>query len=153
MKVAGIYSELSHCVRLKVGAIIVKRGTPIAIGYNGMPNGEENVCELADGTTNPRVRHAEINALRKLIRSESNSEDSIMFLTHSPCPLCSIEIFESGIKAVFFETPFRDEEGLYYLCSKGVKVFQVNQQTKDIFEYNLFYKKFQLVKECTDIEY
>lgn len=45
MDVAERTSQLSHAVRLKVGAIIVKDDRIISIGYNGMPSGWDNNCE------------------------------------------------------------------------------------------------------------
>ena len=135
---SDIYGQLSYCTRLKVGAMIVKGDTPIAIGYNGMPSGEPNVCELADGTTDPRVRHAEVNALRKLIKSNETSEDAIMFVTHAPCQQCAIDIYESGIRIVFFKTEYRDTKGIYDLLQKGVKVYQVDVENQVIFEFTPF---------------
>jgi len=48
MDVAERTSQLSHAVRLKVGAIIVKDDRIISIGYNGMPSGWDNNCEDKD---------------------------------------------------------------------------------------------------------
>jgi dCMP deaminase len=45
MDVAERTSQLSHAIRLKVGAIIVKDDRIVSIGYNGMPSGWENNCE------------------------------------------------------------------------------------------------------------
>jgi len=45
MDVAERTSQLSHAIRLKVGAIIVKDDRIISIGYNGMPSGWDNNCE------------------------------------------------------------------------------------------------------------
>lgn len=135
-----IYADLSYCTRLKVGAMIVKGDTPIAIGYNGMPSGEPNVCELADGTTDPRVRHAEVNALRKLIKSNETSEDAIMFVTHAPCQQCAIDIYESGIRIVFYQNDYRDPKGIYDLLQKGVKVYQVDVDGNKIYEFTPFGK-------------
>ena len=137
-QVASVYSQLSYCTRLKVGAVIVKGDTPIAIGYNGMPSGEPNVCELADGTTDPRVRHAEVNALRKLIKSNETSEDAIMFVTHAPCQNCAIDIYESGIRIVFFQEEYRDSKGVQDLILKGVKVYQVIPDKNEIYEITQF---------------
>jgi dCMP deaminase len=124
--------ELSYCVRRKVGAVIVKDDSIISFGYNGMPSGEPNVCELADGSTNPRVRHAEINALRKLIRSSESSIGSIMFVTDSPCPNCAIEIAESGVAAVVFEREYSDVSGIIHLLNKEVKVYRVDTEERII---------------------
>ena len=38
-------SQLSHAVRLQVGAVIVKDDSVISYGYNGMPAGWDNNCE------------------------------------------------------------------------------------------------------------
>jgi dCMP deaminase len=38
-------SELSHAVRLHVGAVVVKDDCVISYGYNGMPAGWDNDCE------------------------------------------------------------------------------------------------------------
>lgn len=138
MEVAEVYSRLSYCNRLKVGSIIVKNDSVIAFGYNGMPSGEPNVCELADGTTDPRVRHSEINSLRKLIRSNESAVGAIMFVTHAPCPICAIEIAESGIAAVFFAHEYRNMAGVEYLLKKGVKVFKVDTTLGLVLEYCSF---------------
>jgi len=45
------FAELSHARRLKVGAIVVKDNRIISIGYNGMPAGWENDCEVVVGLT------------------------------------------------------------------------------------------------------
>ena len=38
-------AQLSHAVRLQVGAVIVKDDSVISYGYNGMPAGWDNNCE------------------------------------------------------------------------------------------------------------
>ena len=45
MDTAVRFAELSHAVRLKVGAIIVKDDRIISIGFNGTPSGWDNNCE------------------------------------------------------------------------------------------------------------
>jgi deoxycytidylate deaminase len=45
MRIAEIVSEQSKCIRAQVGAILVKDGNVIAIGYNGTPSGFCNDCE------------------------------------------------------------------------------------------------------------
>ena len=45
MDVAGRTSQLSHAVRLQVGAVIVKDNRILSYGYNGMPSGWDNNCE------------------------------------------------------------------------------------------------------------
>lgn len=38
-------AQLSHAVRLQVGAVIVKNDSVLSYGYNGMPAGWDNNCE------------------------------------------------------------------------------------------------------------
>jgi dCMP deaminase len=38
-------ADLSHALRLQVGAVIVKEDRVISMGYNGMPAGWDNNCE------------------------------------------------------------------------------------------------------------
>jgi dCMP deaminase len=149
-KAARLYAdELSYCVRLKVGAIIVKNDNAISFGYNGMPTGEPNVCELADGTTDPRVRHAEVNSIRKLARSHESALGAIMFSTDAPCPICAIEIYEAGIAAVIFETPYRDMAGVHQLLDKRIKVYRIDVKSRVIYEYDSFLKTEHIFKNDT----
>ena len=63
MQTAELFSQVSNCKKLKVGAIVVKNGSILAHGWNGTPSGfHTNCCEKEDGSTNPFVLHAEQNA-------------------------------------------------------------------------------------------
>jgi len=130
MRAAHIYGELSHARRLKVGALIVKDDRIISIGYNGMPSGWDNNCELEneDGSlkTKPEVLHAETNALAKLARSTESGDSADLFVTHSPCLDCAKLIFQSGIKRVFYANAYRDNAGLDFLQASGVEVQKID---------------------------
>jgi dCMP deaminase len=58
LRMAASWSELSHCERKKVGALIVKDEMIISDGYNGTPGGFENCCEDHEGNTHWYVLHA-----------------------------------------------------------------------------------------------
>ena len=45
MDIADRCSEMSHGVRARVGAVIIKDGNTISMGWNGMPAGMDNTCE------------------------------------------------------------------------------------------------------------
>lgn len=45
MDIAVRCSEMSYGVRAKVGAVIVKDGNTVSMGWNGMPSGMTNECE------------------------------------------------------------------------------------------------------------
>jgi dCMP deaminase len=130
MRAAHIYSDLSTARRLKVGALIVKDDRIISIGYNGMPAGWDNNCELEleDGTikTKPEVLHAETNAIAKLARSSESGLDATLFVTHSPCLDCAKLIYQSGIKHVYYAINYRDNSGITFLRNSGIQVEQLD---------------------------
>ena len=129
MATAHIYAQLSHARRLKVGAIAVKDGRIISIGYNGMPSGWDNNCEitLEDGSlkTRPEVLHAESNCITKMAKSNESGEGADMFITHAPCIDCAKLIYQSGIKRVFFGEAYRDDAGVRFLQNSGIPVEQI----------------------------
>ena len=137
MKTARIFGDLSHAVRLKVGAIIVKDNRIISIGYNGMPSGWDNECEYKHyslGNPNdfslkskPEVLHAETNAIAKLARSSESGLDADLFVTHSPCLDCAKLIYQSGIRRVYYAADYRDPAGIDFLRASGVEVEKVEE--------------------------
>lgn len=126
MLAAHVYAELSSATRLKVGALIVKDDRIISIGYNGMPSGWNNMCEITQENgstkTRPEVLHAETNAIAKLARSTESGLNADLFVTHSPCLDCAKLIYQSGIKRVFYGQAYRDDSGIKFLIQSGVEV-------------------------------
>ena len=115
MQVAQVYANLSSANRLKVGCIIVKENRIISIGYNGMPSGWDNTCEV-DNVTKPEVLHAETNAIAKVARSNESCVGATLFVTTAPCLDCAKLIYQSGISRVVWKTPhLRTDEGLKFL--------------------------------------
>ena len=126
MKVALLTAELSHAVRKKVGAVLVKDNRIISIGYNGTPHGWDNACEdiQPDGTlvTKSIVVHAEANALFWCAKTEIETDGATLYLTLSPCATCSLGIVQSGIKRVVYLDEYRDLSGVDVLRQAGIKV-------------------------------
>lgn len=156
MATAKTFAELSHAERLKVGAIIVKDDRIISIGYNGMPSGWDNSCEIRefmrDGggwlsleeieetwpfrdennhryrlRTKAEVLHAETNAIAKLAKSNESGDGASIFITHSPCIECSKLIYQSGISNVYYLVNYRDNAGLDFLKKSDVIVEQLSE--------------------------
>jgi dCMP deaminase len=120
------FGKTSHATRAKVGAILVKNGSCIALGVNGQPPGwHTEVCEGDDGLTLPTVRHAEDACLQKLWNSTETAQGSTMFVSMCPCLPCSVKIATAGVKKVYFRQQYRDNSGIDYLRSKGVDVEQI----------------------------
>ena len=127
MKAAYVYASLSYHERRRVGCVIVKNDTIIAIGYNGTPSGEDNCCEDEHGKTLPSVIHAEDNAIRKL-DPDTDLIGAIMFVTTAPCDRCCELILDAGIGHVIYDDLYRCAEYVQYLRDKGVCVEQLTPQ-------------------------
>jgi len=114
VNIAKETSTLSHCVRSKVGAVLVKDGNIISFGYNGTPSGMDNRCEENDVTLKHTI-HAECNAILKAAKTGNSVDGSTLYLTLSPCLDCSKLILQSGIKRVVYLTEYRNPEGIDFL--------------------------------------
>jgi dCMP deaminase len=128
-------AQLSHAVRLQVGAVIVKDDSVISYGYNGMPAGWDNNCEdeiiddkwMVTLKTKPEVLHAESNAVAKLARSANSGSGADIFITHAPCLDCAKLIYQAGIRRVWFGTAYRDTAGVDFLKKSGIEITKIEK--------------------------
>ncbi len=125
LRMAKTWSELSHCNRKQVGAIIVKDGMIISDGYNGAPSGFDNCCENEAGETHWYVLHAEANAILKVAKSTHNCTGATLYLTLSPCKDCSKLVLQAGIERVVFIHDYKDQSGIQFLREAGVEIVQI----------------------------
>ena len=141
MDTAERFAQLSSAVKLKVGAAVVKDHRIISIGYNGMPAGWDNDCEVAvletpdkpllddNGVpvlkTKDEVVHAEANAIIKLARDGEGGNGADIFCTHAPCIHCAKLIAGAGIKKLYFRDLYREDAGLKFLKDSGVEIQRV----------------------------
>ena len=153
MRIAQVAAEASSGVRLKVGCCVVKNNAVIAVSYNGLPSFLDGPLEdkvyLAGGgawldtdeiedhypykddidryklVTKRECRHAEKNSLLALTKSNESAVGATMFITHSCCEFCAIDIIDSGIKTVYYHEEYRDRKGLDYLIQNSVEVFKI----------------------------
>lgn len=124
-------AQMSHATRLKVGALIEKNGNIISMGWNGMPAGMDNACEIQneDGSLISRmeVLHAESNAIAKLAATGGLSADGgTLYSTDSPCQECAKLAKQSGIVRVVYRRQYRITTGLDMLRTLGIKVDQLS---------------------------
>jgi len=126
MDIAKRVSEMSYDTDTKVGAIVVKNGNIISMGWNGTPSGFPNECKHPNtGVTLPYVIHAEANAITKLSRDGGNGLDATLYTTVSPCMECTKLILQSGISEVVITSASEkymdayqilNEKGMIRLC-------------------------------------
>lgn len=110
MEIAHSVAKRATCLRLNVGAVMVKDRQIISIGYNGAPSGAPHCSgPSCEGWTTgcKRSRHAEDNALSRV--GDHTGLD--LYLTHSPCARCYDLMWASGrVSRIFFGTPFRETD-------------------------------------------
>ena len=139
MDLAVAISKRSTCSNpdRKVGCVIVddSHQRVLAWGYNGVAAGETHSCEYHFHKGKKEKNeygyscfcvHAEQNALAKMNTFEPC--DKIMYLTLSPCMICSRLIVNSGIKKVYIlELYSSHEKELELLRKRGVEVILFKQ--------------------------
>lgn len=140
LDMAERFGETSTAERLKVGALLYKNDSIIALGVNGQPpKWPTEVCEEwipnPNGVTRdmvqvtlPTVRHAEEACLQKLWNSNETAKGATMFVSHSPCLPCSVKLVTAGIEAVYYKHDYRNTEGLDYLRCRGVAVHKIEEK-------------------------
>jgi dCMP deaminase len=122
LEMARIWAKNSYCIRKQVGALIVKDRMIISDGYNGTPEGFENVCEDENNKTKPYVLHAEANAITKVAKSNNSSDGATLYITTSPCMECAKLIIQSGIRRVVFCDNYRDDSGTELLKKAAIEI-------------------------------
>lgn len=135
-KYAWEASYQSVAERHKVGAVVITPTGMISPGWNGMPEGLPNQCEnemVYDHSlermrpkTDPRVIHAEHNALRKMWRQGIPTEGSILLTTLSPCLSCSKLLVGLGLKAIIYAVLHDETEGIELLTNTGTPIYSRN---------------------------
>ena len=122
LKMAKEWSNLSHCKRKKVGALIVKGKMIISDGYNGTPSGFDNCCEDENGQTKWHVLHAEANAILKVASSTQSCKNATLYITMSPCKDCSKLIHQAGFKRLVYAESYKDTSGLDFLKKTDIEL-------------------------------
>jgi len=112
MKTAFLFAEKSHCVSHHVGAVIVKDGRIVTVGYNGSPPGLPNCDNIFDKDNFERKKHspwsddhevhAEMNAIAFAAKTNVEIDGCDMYCTISPCNQCLKNIIMAGIKNVYY---------------------------------------------------
>lgn len=122
LRMARLWSKNSYCKRRQVGALMVKDRMIISDGYNGTPEGFENICEDENNKTKAYVLHAEANAITKVAKSHNSSDGATLYCTTAPCVECSKLIIQSGIRRVVFCDNYHTDDGILLLKRAGIEV-------------------------------
>ncbi len=137
MKVAFLISERSTCLRRKVGAVLVKNCQILATGYNGAPRGIDH-CDVSgclreklnvpSGQRHEICRglHAEQNVILQAACHGISTQDSLIYITNTPCAICAKMIINAGIIKVISACSYPDKMALELLNKAKIKNKNIN---------------------------
>lgn len=127
MRLAYEASLQTTSLKRQVGCLLVLPSGVLSIGYNGMPTGMDNACEVMDKTgryliTKPEVVHAESDALNKLHRQGLSTMGATAYITTAPCLRCALNLAAVGVSRVVCMDPYKNMDGVEHLKQQLVKV-------------------------------
>lgn len=142
MDMAKLVATWSSCLRRQVGAVIAKDNRVLATGYNGAPKGVKNCLErheclrnklgIESGTRQEICYsvHAEQNAIAQAAKLGHSVDGGTIYITHSPCSLCSRIVINAGIKRIVFLENYPDDFSLSILKEAKIEVVHLKQTSK-----------------------
>lgn len=111
----------------KVGAVLVSINDNriISTGYNGFPAGMNETIDLSNRPlVYSLIIHAEMNCV---LYAQSKFEDSIMYITTSPCQNCLKLIAAAKIKKIYYKHDYKDIEMVKQICNLlKIEIIQYN---------------------------
>ena len=140
MDMLNIVKSRSTCLRRHVSAIIVKDNRILSTGYNGAPKGiqhcEETGClraklNVPSGERHELCRgiHAEQNAIIQASVHGVSIDGAIIYISHSPCSMCSKMIINAGIKKIIFKGDYPDPLAIELLQGAKIELVKYKKNT------------------------
>lgn len=138
-QIVQVVAQRSTCLRSQVGALIVRDGRIVSMGYNGPVSGRpectsplspQDLEQLhhytkateCEGPGCTRSLHAETNAIAFAAKAGVSVEGCTLYCSMSPCINCAKVIVNSGIREVKFLEKYRNEDGIELLQKSGITV-------------------------------
>ena len=116
-KIVNATSERSSCDRLKVGCILVKENRIVSQGYNGFLPGCPHKSIVRDNHEQATV-HAEQNAIADCASRGAACKNSIAYITHYPCIICTRLLLASGITKIKYINDYKNDKLVEYFCDQ-----------------------------------
>lgn len=111
MNIAKEVSTRSTCDSKHVGAVIVRDRIILSTGYNGSVRGLDHcddVGHLMEDGHCVRTLHAEANAIIQAAKHGVSINQSMIYVTASPCWPCFKSLANAGVTRIVFGEFYRD---------------------------------------------
>ncbi len=119
----------------QIGAIIVKDGKPVLMGYNRpVPSKDYTFGPFGDPRSNfdagigfeiSKALHAEAGIIARAARQGIPLEGTSLYVTTFPCPVCAKSVAEAGIKWVYYSKGYSLLDAEDVLRAYGVEIVMV----------------------------
>mgnify|MGYP000332831367 CR=1 FL=1 len=96
---------------------MVRDNRIIAQGYNGFLPGCEHKSIVRDGHEQATV-HAEQNALCDCAKRGVSCNNSIAYVTHYPCIICTRLLLASGVKEIKYINDYKNDDLVDFFCKQ-----------------------------------
>jgi dCMP deaminase len=124
-EIIQVTSKRSPCHRLKVGCLLVLNNRIVSQGYNGFLPGCNHISIVRNGHEQATV-HAEQNALCDCSKRGVSTKDSIAYITHYPCIICTRLLLAAGIKEIKYINDYKNDELVPLFCEQmGVNIKKI----------------------------
>ena len=124
-EIVMVTSKRSPCHRLKVGCLLVVDNRIVSQGYNGFLPGCSHESIVRDNHEQATV-HAEQNAICDCSKRGVSCKDSIAYITHYPCIICTRLLLAAGIKEIKYINDYKNDELVEYFCNQmNVKIEKI----------------------------
>lgn len=115
----------SPCERLQVGCLLVLDNRIISQGYNGFLPGCQHKSIIRDNHEQATV-HAEQNAICDCAKRGVSCNNSVAYISHYPCLICTRLLLASGISKIYYINDYKNDELVETFCNeKGVKIEKI----------------------------
>ena len=120
-----VTSSRSPCDRLHVGCLLIHDNRIISQGYNGFLPGCQHTSLIRDNHEQATV-HAEQNALCDCAKRGVSCNNSIAYITHYPCLICTRLLITAGISQIKYIHNYKNDDlVVYFLNQKGISIEQI----------------------------
>ena len=136
IEIAQVTAKQSHCLKRRVGAVLVKDKRILAIGFDGTPihinHCNEDGCSACKSETEKDsclCNHAEENLIFQAAAYGLSVQDAKVYTTDSPCLRCTKAFLNAGVKEIVFNEKSPLDEMSYALLLQA----KIRLQPKKMF--------------------
>ncbi len=125
----------SHCMKRKVGAVLVTANLDHILTAVNNPIPNSNICK-EEGCLREQIRsgtqievcrciHCETQLIAQCAKEGISTLGSTIYTTLFPCVICARAIISAGVKRIVYSSPYSDEQSAELLAQAQIQVDQL----------------------------